>query len=150
VIGARGLISLVSPESALFNLGLCYAEGIGAGRDDREAFACFQRASASIAAAGYWCGRMFAEGRGVPADHEAARNWYLSAAAAGCADAQAAAGEMLANGRGGERDLDRALALFSQAAAAGHGGAVYALQVLAAAGQPRVEQSDRSVPAYSA
>jgi TPR repeat protein len=117
--------------AAAFNLGLCFAQGIGAPRDDAQALAWFERAAVSLPVAQYWCGRMRAEGRGGPADPQAARAWFLRAAEGRHADAEVAAGEMLINGRGGPADKEAAMALFRRAASAHHPGALFALDVLA-------------------
>jgi TPR repeat protein len=119
--------------AAAYNLGLCLAEGIGAPRDDTEAFAWFERAAATVPVARYWCGRMRAEGRGAPADPKAARIWFLRSAELCDPDADVAAGEMLFNGRGGPPHKGVAMALFKRAASAGHPGALYALRVLSGA-----------------
>jgi TPR repeat protein len=115
---------------AVFNVGLCLAEGIGASRDDARALACFELVAQSLPAAQYWCGRLHAEGRGCPPDPKIAYAWYLKAAAQGHADAQLLAGEMLLSGRGGVMDPDGAIALFTRAAAAGHPGGKLALEML--------------------
>lgn len=119
--------------AAAFNLGLCLAEGVGAPRDDARALALFERAAVTIAEAQYWCGRMHAEGRGCPPDSQAARVWFLRAAALGNPDAEALAGEMLFNGRGGPPDKTLAIRLFKRAAATGHRGAIFALNAVNAA-----------------
>jgi TPR repeat protein len=116
--------------AAIFNLGICLAEGIGTRRDDPQALALFRRAAKCMPIAQYWYGRMLAEGRGTAPDLQSARTWFLKAAEQHNADAEAAAGEMLFNGRGGPPDRSMAMALFMRAAAAGQPGAVFALEVL--------------------
>ncbi len=115
---------------ALFNAGLCLAEGIGTRRNDTKALACFEMAARCLPVAQYWSGRMHAEGRGCSSDPKIARAWYLKAAGQGLADAQVLAAEMLLNGRGGEADPEGAIALFSRAASAGHPGGQFALEIL--------------------
>jgi TPR repeat protein len=124
--------------AAAYNVGLCYAGGIGIERDDAQALTWFRRAAADLPIAQYWCARMLGEGRGEPQDLAAAREGFLRAAEMGFADAQAAAGEMLANGRGGPADMPGAKALFTRAAATGHAGALFALGLLSqgACGEP--------------
>jgi TPR repeat protein len=124
--------------AAAYNVGLCYAGGIGTARDDEQALAWFRRAAPTLPIAQYWCARMLGEGRGAPHDLVAAREGFLAAAQQGFADAQAAAGEMLANGRGGPVDISGAKLLFTRAAATGHAGALFALGLLSqgACGEP--------------
>jgi uncharacterized protein len=121
---------------AAFDLGLCFAEGIGTPRDDAEALVWFERAAVAIPVAQYWCGRMRGEGRGCQPDLQASRARFLQAAELGNTDAEVAAGEMLINGRGGPPDTNVAIALFKRAAASGHPGAMYALDVLGRAAAP--------------
>jgi TPR repeat protein len=130
--------------SATFNLGLCLAEGIGTDRDDAKALACFLIAAPTVPAAQYWCGRMYAEGRGAAADPIAARTLFMAAAARGNHDAAVLAGEMLINGRGGPRDPDTAFALFRRAAADGHPAAIFALRQLEQIGPSRGEVAPAS------
>jgi len=150
--------------AAAFDLGLCFAQGIGAPRDDNQALALFERAAVTMPVAQYWCGRMRAEGRGCPPDPRAARAWFLRAAELHNSDAEVAAGEMLINGRGGPADQELAVALFRRAASVNHPGALFALEVLgcgagnqsldAANGQTApvrmvFPESRPSVPAYA-
>jgi hypothetical protein len=116
--------------AAIFNLGICMAEGVGTRPNDTLALALFRHAAKCLPIAQYWCGRMLAEGRGCAPDLGAARTWFLRAAEQRNADAEAAAGEMLINGRGGPPDRSMAMALFMRAAATGHSGASFALDVL--------------------
>jgi TPR repeat protein len=125
----RQLAEAGLPE-AQYNLALCLADGIGAERNDAEAFDWFRRAADKLPIAQFRCGILAAEGRGCDADPEAARRWYLQAAAQGFAEAEVAAGEMLANGRGGPRQIKKALELFVRAAASGHAGAIFAIGLM--------------------
>jgi TPR repeat protein len=132
--------------AAVFNLGICLAEGIGTPRDDALALALFRQAAKCMPVAQYWCGRMLAEGRGSALDLSAARAWFLQAAEQHYADAEAAAGEMLLNGRGGPSDRSMAMVLFMRAAATGHRGASLALEVLRRS-EPGARSSDLPVAA---
>jgi TPR repeat protein len=116
--------------AAIFDLGLCFAQGIGAPRDDNKALVLFERAAVTMPVAQYWCGRMRAEGRGCAPDPQAARAWFLRAAELRNADAEVAAGEMLINGRGGPPDEELAIELFRRAAAVCHPAALFALEVI--------------------
>ena len=117
--------------AAAYNIGLCYAAGLGMEVDEAEALAWFRRAADHLPIAQYSCGRMLAEGRGVTQDLPGARRYLLQASNQGLPEAEALAGEMLLNGRGGPSDLSAAKALLRHAAEAGHLGALYALGVLA-------------------
>ena len=117
--------------AAAYNVGLCYAAGLGMAADDAQALVWFRLAADRLPIAQYSCGRMLAEGRGVAQDLPAARRYLLQASDQGLPEAEALAGEMLLNGRGGPTDPATAMALFRHAAEAGHLGALYALGVLA-------------------
>jgi TPR repeat protein len=132
--------------AAAFDLGLCFAQGIGAPRDDNQALALFERAAVTMPVAQYWCGRMRAEGRGCPPDLRAARAWFLRAAELQNPDAEVAAGEMLINGRGGPPDQEFAMALFRRAASVDHPGALFALEVMGrVAGNQPIEAANGQI-----
>ena len=120
--------------SAVFNLGLCCAEGVGGENDDRAAIEQFRRAATAIPAARYWVGRMKIEGRGIEQDLANGRAWLERAASEGVVEAQLLAAEMMVNGRGGERDVSGGHELFERLAATGNAGAMYSLGVLKAGG----------------
>jgi len=129
---------------AAFNLGLCFAKGVGVPQDDRKAAQWVRRAAEEVAEAQYMYGRILQDGRGVPIDLREARIWFARAAAAGVADARVALAEMLLNGDGGSPMPDMAVQLFTQAAKGGHPSAMYALGVLYESGELVSQNADES------
>ncbi len=91
-------------------------------------------AVAGDAAAAYEVATRFAEGRGVPADLEAAARWYERAASKGLAPAQFRYASLLEKGRGVKKNLGLARRLYIAAAAKGHAKAMHNLAVLYAEG----------------
>ena len=76
--------------SALNNLGLCYRNGEGVGKDDIAAAECFARAaSLGNANAQYNLGRCYFHGLGVTQNSTLAEMWVGRAAAQGHANAAA-------------------------------------------------------------
>lgn len=129
---------------AAFNLGLCFAKGVGVQQDDRKAAQWVRRAAEEVAEAQYMYGRILQDGRGVPVDLREARIWFARAAAAGVPDARVALAEMLLNGDGGAPMPDMAVQLFTLAAKAGHPSAMYALGVLYDTGGPLPKDAGES------
>ena len=121
-------------SAAVYNLGICCAEGIGGARDDAEALSRFRESADEVPAARYWIGRMEIEGRGAQKDLDSGRSWVERAAHDGVVEAQLLAAEMMVNGRGGDRDVRGAFEVFTRLAAAGHPGAQFSLGVLKAGG----------------
>ena len=120
---------------AAFNLGLCFAQGVGVRKDEEQAAQWVRRAAEGVAEAQYAYARMLQDGRGVAADQKQARLWFERAANAGMVDAQVALAEMLLNGRGGASLPVAAAQLFKRAAAADHVGAMFAIGALYGSGQ---------------
>ena len=71
------------------------------------------------AAAQFYLGLMYANGKGVTQDHKEAMKWYRLAAAQGDTDAQHNLGEMYFNGHGVTQDYVRAHMWFNLAASQG-------------------------------
>ncbi|WP_292299223.1 tetratricopeptide repeat protein [Mesorhizobium sp.] len=135
VAGWFGATASSGDLTAAFNLGLCFAEGVGVRKDQERAAQSMRRAAEGVAEAQYMYARMLQNGRGMTADDKQARVWFERAAKAGLVEAQVALAEMLYNGRGGERSSVAAAHLFKQAAAAGHAGAMFAIGALYETGQ---------------
>ncbi len=76
-----------------------------------------QAAQDGVATAQVQLGQIYEDGRQVPQDYAAARDWYEKAAAQGEAEAQNKLGKMLRSGFGGPQDLNRAFEMLRKAAA---------------------------------
>ncbi|GBR50181.1 tetratricopeptide repeat family protein [Neokomagataea thailandica NBRC 106555] len=117
-----------------FNLGVCYAEGVGAS-DNKEAARWMQRATDGVVNAQYWYGRMLLEGRGVAVDPTQALYWMEKAADAGMAEAQAVVGQFLVTGQiNNRRDHAKALKLYAAAAESGNVDAMFSLAAMLGGG----------------
>jgi TPR repeat protein len=118
----------------IYNLGLCYQDGIGTAGDPLKAVELFQKASdlgmpeAMVALAD-------ACETGAGADAGKAFQWYIKAADAGNLDATVALGKAYAEGNGVTRDESKAATLFEQAAAKDRADAINNLGVLHAKGR---------------
>jgi localization factor PodJL len=91
-------------------------------------------AMAGDGAAAYEVAVRFAEGRGVPANPEAAALWYERAASKGIAPAQFRYASLLEKGQGVKKNLAQARRFYLAAAAKGNGKAMHNLAVLYAEG----------------
>lgn len=118
-----------------FNLGVCYAEGVGHTADSREAARWMQRAADGVVNAQYWYGRMLLEGRGVAPDPTQALYWMEKAADAGMAEAQAVVGQFLVTGQiNNRKDHAKALTLYAAAAESGNVDAMFSLAAMLGGG----------------
>lgn len=114
-----------------FNLGVCFAEGVGGTSDSREAARWMQKAADGIVNAQFWYGRMLLEGRGVQADPTQALYWMEKAADAGMGEAQVAVGQLLLTGQiNGRKDHVRAMELYRAAAESGNVDAMFSLAAM--------------------
>ncbi len=95
-------------------------------------------------------GTLYAEGRGVSRNYEAALGWYLAAAEQGHADAQFNVGTMYYYGRGTHWYYPPALVWYRLAAEQGHAGARFHLGLMFAKGQafPRDRQEAATAWGY--
>src|SRR4051812_46609630 len=85
-----------------------------------EAVECYRRAAESgLAVAQLYLGLCYANGSGVPQDHDEAFRWVKLAAEQGEHEAQVFVGTLLAEGRGTPRNLVEAARWFETAARAG-------------------------------
>ncbi len=80
-------------------------------------------------------GSMYADGQGVPIDHQQAVFWYRKAAEKGNADAQHSLGKAYEFGQGVPKDDERAVFWFREAAEQGHATSQNNLGVMYAKGQ---------------
>ena len=75
--------------TAQFNLGLCYENGFGVGKDEAEAVKWYRKAAEQgDAMAQYNLGCCYENGDGISADKAEALMWYRKAAEQGHAEAQ--------------------------------------------------------------
>lgn len=113
---------------ALFALGQAYFYGHGLAKDPTKAIACFEQAAAhGDAGAQNFLGGLLGEGRLLPRNHAAARDWFRKAAEQGDANAQRNLGQIHANGEDVPVDTAQALAWFRKAAAQGDATAQHML-----------------------
>lgn len=107
-----------------WRLGVMIDQGKASGTPER-AVALFREAAAGKSpGAMASLGKMYAEGRGVARDYEAAMRYYQAAARLGSAHGIEGIGVLYANGQGVARDMDQALAHWLVAAAAGDSDAM--------------------------
>jgi len=96
--------------AAQYNLGVMYANGIGASRDDQKAFEWWSRAAGSgFAPAQYSLWIVYSEGRGVARDNPKAISWFEKAALNGLPAAQGNLGKILNQGQMVPRDVVKVL-----------------------------------------
>lgn len=122
-----------------WRLGFMIDEGKVAGSSE-QALALFRQAAAQKSpGAMASLGVMYATGRGIERDYEAAMRYYQAAARLGSAHGIEGIGVLYANGQGVARDMDEALAYFMVAAAAGDEDATKLLmEHMPASGDTRV------------
>lgn len=102
-----------------WRLGVMIDEGKASGTSE-QAVALFREAAASKSPGAFASlGAMYARGRGVARDYEAAMRYYQAAARLGSAHGLEGIGVLHANGQGVPRDIKEALAYWMAAAAAG-------------------------------
>lgn len=84
-----------------FNVALMYEQGIGVGKDEKEAFAWYDKsASQGNAAAQYNLGVLYENGRGTRIDFAKANEWYRKASVQGDALAIGNLGMLYVRGQG--------------------------------------------------
>ncbi len=102
---------------AAFNIGVLYAQGMGVGRDPREASRWYRRAAeAGYAPAQFNLGSAYMEGVGVAADKQQAVEWWRKAAANNHPQALFNLATLYYRGDGVQRDETKAVALYRKAA----------------------------------
>lgn len=107
-----------------WRLGVLIDQGKAPGTAERAVALFREAAAAKSPGAMASLGMMYAEGRGVGRDYEAAMRYYQAAARLGSAHAMEGMGVLYANGQGVPRDIEQALAYWMAAAAAGDGEAM--------------------------
>ena len=110
---------------AMFNLGFCYAQGTGVGKDMGAAVEWYRKGvAAGSDAAMAILGSCYEEGNGVGKDLGVAVEWYRKGAAMRDAGAMVRLGRCYLSGTGVEKDLSAAVEWFSKGAALGNGYAM--------------------------
>ena len=111
-----------------FNLGVCYANGIGVMKNEVEAVKCYLKAAdQGHAEAQYLLGLSYDNGTGVVKNEVEALKWYHKAADQGNADAQYLLGISYYNGEGVVKNEVEAAKWYLKAADQGHAEAQYLL-----------------------
>jgi TPR repeat protein len=100
-----------------FNLGLMYEQGIGVGKDERQAIVWYRKAAEQgNSNAQFNLAVLYENGRGSAVDFEQANQWYRKAAAQGDALAIGNLGMLYMRGQGVQADKIAGLALLLQSA----------------------------------
>ncbi|KAH3731365.1 sel1 repeat family protein [Pelomyxa schiedti] len=116
--------------NAMNNLGVCYQNGQGVGKDINQAVSLYKKAAdAGNATAMFNLGVCYENGRGVDKDINQAVSLFKKAADAGDATAMKCLGVCYANGRGVDKDINQAVSLYRKAADAGNAIAMKCLGV---------------------
>ena len=98
-------------------LGWMYDYGKGVAKDEKQAFAWYQKAAdQGYAPAQFNLGVEYENGIAVPKDFAQALAWYQKAADQGHANAQYSVGYMHATGEGVPRDIDKGFQWFLKSA----------------------------------
>ncbi len=115
---------------AQYQLGLCYAKGLGVEKNFRESARYWLQASKQQhAQALVGLGKLFEKGVGVPQDYTKAYQCYHAATAQNLAEAKVRLAMLYMQGFGVEQDPKKAVQLFIQAAEQGDATAQYNLAV---------------------
>ena len=131
---------------AQYELGKCYAEGVGVDQDPAEAVAWFRKAAEQgDAEAECELGRRYAEGADVDPDPAEAVAWFRKAANRGYAEAQYELGKCYAEGVGVDQDPAEAVAWYREAADRGDMMAQFALGLCYAEGFGVEKDNDEAV-----
>jgi len=113
----REVLAAPGKASSHYDLGMVYAHGQGALRDDAEAARWFRiSADEGYAPAQYALACMYSAGHGVPQDAAEALEWYRKAADQGLAQAQDHLGGLYESGAGVQQDYAKAALWYRRAA----------------------------------
>lgn len=113
---------------AKYLLGVCYSEGLGTTKDQREAVNWYrQSAEQGYEAAQAYLAHCYYSGQGVVQDFQQATNWYRLSANQGYAAAQCNLGICYELGEGVEKNLEEAVKWFILASAQNDSKAQYNL-----------------------
>lgn len=111
---------------AMFNLGICYANGLGVEEDQKVAFSWFSRAAeANDHLAMYYVGMFYGNGQGVEANAKQSFSWLLRAAEGGNVDAMYLVAKCYHDGDGVRKNALSELEWLLKAAASGHYHAMF-------------------------
>lgn len=141
---SRGLLAAVLagvllPAQADFNDGVL---ALMTGDNDKALKTFVPLAETSDHAyAQYFLGRMYAEGRGVEVDQEAAAKWFRKAAEKGVQDAQFRLGGCYERGEGVPKDMEYAYGWYSVSAHIGNPKAAAAMKAAEAKLSPEEKES---------
>ena len=116
--------SLQGDGFAKWRLGVMMDHGLTAGSAVEAVDLFREAAAAKIAGAASSLGVMYASGRGVERDFDAAMRYYQAAARMGSAHGLQGIGVLYANGQGVDRNMEEALAYWLVAAAGGDEDAI--------------------------
>ena len=121
---------------AMFNLGVCYAKGLGVVQNDEQAVHWYQKAAnLGIAGAMHNLGKYYATGLGVVQDHTKAVYWYQKASDLGNAQAMVDLGNCYRTGLGVEQNDEQAVHWYQKAADLGIAVAMFNLGICYRTGQ---------------
>jgi TPR repeat protein len=135
--------------AAQYNLGVCYRDGEGVGKDEEEAAIWFRKAAdQNLALAQYNLGVCYDNGQGVAKDSLKAVKWYRKAADQNLAYAQCNLGAHYEHGVGVQEDLVEAVRLYSNAAEQHYALAQYNLAACYASGKGVAQDSVEAVKWY--
>jgi len=121
--------------SAMVELGVMLATGMGVAKDEAQARTLFERAAEAGNPRGVTNLAALSGGGGALADPAKARALLAKGADANSAEAQYQLGMMIAEGVGGPKDDVAARALFQRAAAQGHAGGLERMGAFAQSGR---------------
>jgi len=106
---------------AQYNLAICYVNGIGIEKDEKQAVEWYKKAAAQgYAKAQCNLGVCYEKGTGIEKDEKQAFEWYKKAAVQGHATAQCNLGVCYEKGTGNEKDEKQAYEWYEKAAAQGY------------------------------
>ena len=134
--------------SAMVELGIMLANGMGVAKDEVQARGLFQRAAEAGNPRGATNLAAVGTDGGAPSDPAEARALLEKAAATNSAEAEFQLGVMLADGTGGPQDDVRARAMFASAAAQGHAAATEWLAAFEEAGRGGPKDKDAAKADY--
>ena len=113
---------------AIYNLGSCYAVGMGVEKDKKQAFEWYKKAAVKGHAEAQYClGQYYRKGTCVEKDIDIAVEWYRKSADYGNVKAQFNLGSCYAEGMGVEKDKKQAFEWYKKAAEQGYAIAQYTL-----------------------
>jgi len=134
--------------TAMVELGVLLATGVGVAKDEAQARKLFERAAAAGNPRGATNLAALADNAGAPSDPAQTRAMLARAAETNSAEAQYQLGLMMADGVGGPQDDVAARALFEKAAAQNHAGALERMGAFAQNGRGGPKDSSAAKAYY--